>query len=117
MEMSRLEALDMFKKWHAERTPIRCQIPLRKLAAAFSAHVYSVSETLLVLTSEDLTTELNVPLTPDLFYGYGEPRNGDPYEATIYDAAVIIFLEPIPPIGLGDLIALSELRDSTHSQV
>ena len=111
MEISRSEALGMFKKWHAERTPIRCQIPLLKLAAAFSARVYSVSEKLLVLTSDDLTTELNVPLTPDLFYGYGDARHSDPSEIILYDASVIIFLEPIPPVGFGDMIVLSEFKE------
>jgi len=109
VETNRSEALSILKKWHAERTPLRCQIPLRQLAAAFNARVYSVSDTLLVLTSDDLLTELNIPFSDSLFFGYGDTRH-DPDEV-VYDATLIIFLESIPLVGRGDMIILREFKE------
>jgi hypothetical protein len=99
----------MFKKWHAERTPLHCQIPLRQIAAAFNVRVYSVSEQLLLLASDDLLTELNIPLRPSLSFGYGDASN-DPGEKR-YSSMVLIFLEPIPPAGLGDMVVIYEFQD------
>lgn len=75
MNVSSSEALDIFKKWHGEKTRLRCQIVLRTVKVACTAVVFSVSESELMLTSDDLRTELIVPLTHDQKFAYADARD------------------------------------------
>lgn len=109
MNVTRPEALDIFRKWLTERTPLRCRILTRQLSSGFTVRVVSVSGDEIGLANDDRTTELTVPLNERLSFGYGDARHLG--ENAPYDSALVVFLEPVPATGYPDLISFSEFAN------
>ena len=73
--IGRAEAFDIFSKWLAEGTLLRCDFDFADLArATFRGRVKALDAAALALLSDDGTAELALGLTSDLVFVYGDNR-------------------------------------------
>ena len=97
MRVGRPEALDIFRKWFSERTLLRCDLHFSELACRFRGRIISLTVAGVQVLSDDTFSELVLPFTPELNFGYGEPRNE--LETLEFSGALIVFMAEPPPTG------------------
>jgi hypothetical protein len=110
VNVDRSEAFDMFKKWGAERSLIRCRAVVRWFRVSFSARVVKLSASRVIFASDDQQTQLILPLNDDVRYEYGDSRHF-PEDDEKYDSVMVAYFTEPPPVGYPDMIAFSEFRD------
>jgi len=110
MKTGKCEALDMFSKYLSEGTLLRCYVRCSTYRAAFVGRIRTVSDDGIRLSSDDCQSELELPLSSDLQYGYGDSRNS-PTELPVYDGHLLVFMTRYDPLcQKPDMIAFSEVR-------
>jgi len=101
----RAEALDLFRKWAAERALLRCDFSFARFAACLRGRVRAVTDSEIKLLSDDTASELALRLPEGLEFGYGEPR-GFPEEAAFFRSALLVLF---PGEGERDFISFTEI--------
>lgn len=112
MRMERSEALDIFKKWHAEHAVIRCQGSFPNHAFGMSGRITSLSDREMNIIADDKESEVVFQFDSVGEFGYGDSRSVTGREAEEFECCILIFMAPIPDEGVGDHIALAEVRGS-----
>ena len=107
MRVGREEALDLFRKWLAEGTPLRINFGCPVFSAAFRGRVSRVSTIEVGALSDDRLAELALRVTPELEFAYGDSR-GTP-DAGAFEGALVIFLRTSEEGEEPDFIAFSEI--------
>lgn len=110
MRAGRSEALDIFNKWLTERTLLRCDLLFLEFAACFRGRIVSLTDDRVRVLSDDTFSELDLPLTPELNFGYGEPRSGP--ENLEFSGTLIVFMAELPPTGDVDTVCFLEIVES-----
>jgi len=110
MRVGRSEALDIFNKWLYERTLLRCDLLFSEFAACFRGRIVSLTDDRVQVLSDDLVSELVLPLKAELNFGYGEPRS-EP-DNLDFSGALIVFMAELSPTGDVDTICFLEIVGS-----
>lgn len=83
------EAVDLFAKWRSESALLRCDLMFETLAAVFRARVVFVDSGMVRLLSDDTFSEMALPLSPDMEFAYGEPREF-PEDARVFESTLAL---------------------------
>jgi hypothetical protein len=97
MRAGRLEAVDIFRKWEAERANVKCFFTFGSFAACLVGHFFFVADDRVRLLSDDTLSELDLPLNDSLGFLYAEPR-GTP-EETDFASGIVVQLPTISNTG------------------
>jgi hypothetical protein len=90
MRAGRAEALDIFRKWFAERALLRCEGHFSTVAFSLRGRFLAVDDDELRILADDTASELVVRLTPQVGFGYADAR-GIGIPNSEYDRCVVIF--------------------------
>jgi len=93
MEMTRLEAIDIFRGWLSEGAWLRCVFEFSRFTAFLRGRVVEVSEESIRILSDDTFSELALGLDSVWRFGYGEPR-AFPEEAKVLRRSIVADLSP-----------------------
>ena len=110
MRVDRSEALDIFRKWFSERTLLRCDLLFSEFSCCFRGRIISLTTARLQVLSDDTFSELVLPFTRELNFGYGEARN-EP-ETLEFSRDLIVFMAEPPATGDVDKICFLEIVES-----
>lgn len=110
MRVGRSEALDIFNKWQSERTLLRCDLSFSEFAACFRGRIVSLADDRVQVLSDDTFSEFVFPLTAELNFGYGEPR--DAPENLEFSGVLVVFMAELPPTGDVDTVCFLEIVES-----
>lgn len=105
MRVGRSEAVDLLRKWRSESALLRCDLMFGMLAAVFRARVVFADSGMVKLLSDDTFSEMALPLSPDMEFAYGEPRDF-PEDARIYESVLVLRLP-----GTDDRIAFTVITE------
>jgi hypothetical protein len=113
----REEILDLFHKWLAEGTLIRCQGSFRTHVFSLKARVLHLQDDELRLVEDDTQSELVMKIRNEAEFGYIDNRRITGREAEDYVCSVMVFFGPIPPEGEAepDSIIFAELKGTTEN--
>jgi hypothetical protein len=108
MRMGRSDAIDLFRKWSDEQTPIRWQGSFGNFAFGSWGYVLSPpSEIEIRVTSQDRRSELVIRLASVIEYDYADSRTVTAEEKKFKECVVLAM--KIPQEGDPDTIALAAL--------
>ena len=114
MRAGRSEVIDLFSKWFADKSLVRCEGNFSKVAFSLRGRIFSISDQELKILSDDRASELVVRFAPEMEFGYGDFRNAPPTEKQ-YESCVVIFFSPVPPVGEPDTIAVAALHTEVEN--
>jgi hypothetical protein len=111
MRTGRSEAVDLFRKWFADKFLLRCEGSFLKFSFSLRGRILSVDDEELRILADDYLSELVLRFTPDLEFGYVDSRQVTGAEKQ-YESCLTIFFGPVPPKGEGqpDTIAFAALQ-------
>jgi len=109
MRMGREEALDIFRKWLSEQSTLQVNCDLYVFAAAFRVRVREVAPDRLSFFSDDGKSELILPFSGSLTFGYAEPAAGS-VEAMDAVSGLVVFFPSDD--GDPDALTFTEVLDS-----
>jgi hypothetical protein len=110
MRVGRSEALDILSKWLSERALLRCDISFSEFAACFRGRIVSLTDGRVHVLCDDTFSELDLPLTPNLNFGYGEPRYAP--DNLEFSGTLIVFIAELPSNGDVDTVCFLEVVES-----
>jgi len=110
VRIGRAEALDLLSKWRSDRALLRCDFSFARFAASLRGRILGLTDKEFRLVSDDTFSELAVPLSAALEFGYGDPRDF-PEDCPVFEGGLVIFF----PSDAGenespDFLALLELK-------
>ena len=74
MNIGRLEALDLFRKWATDKLLVRVEGRFSNFVFTSNGWVVSASDTELRIASSNMLSEVAVSLSTDLAFGYADNR-------------------------------------------
>jgi hypothetical protein len=104
VKVGRAEAIDLFRKWLAEETLLRCDLSFEIFSACFRGRVRNVSDDRLLLLSDDKTSEFNFAIPEDPDFVYTEPRNGTPEDRELFGGGLSLLLEGEDTISFLEIV-------------
>jgi hypothetical protein len=110
--IGRNEALDLFRKWLAEGSLIRCQGSFPIFAFSFRSKVVGVSSGEVRLMSADTNTEFAWRMTNGIRFDYADSRTVTGQEAIDYECCLVVIFGEVPDEGDADSLAFAEIRIS-----
>ena len=108
LRTGRSEAIDLLRKWSLDKSLVRCQGSLSKIAFSLNGRISSVDDRELRIISDDTDSELVLRFTAEMEFGYADSRVVSGPEKQ-YESCLVVFFGPVPDEGTPDTIAIAAL--------
>ena len=110
VRITRVEALDVLRKWFTEESLVRCEAGLSTLAFSIVGRIIKLDEREIKILSLDKFHEAAILFTEKMEFGYGDFRDLAE-EGKHYDSSIVAFPDgPLAPQGEPDTIAFAVIK-------
>ena len=118
MRTCRLEALDIFRKWSADKSLVRCEGRFSNFAFSSNGRIFSVTDDEMKIMSDDTLSEVVVAFSSEVHFGYADNRAVTGVGKN-YDSCLVVFFGPVPDEGIGepDTISIAALAEGSHEPI